>query len=104
EAPLTAPEVALARQESVAEQALGALQRAPLHEARVVRDEHVFNVVGVVEEIDGLRRGTEARHVAVLARHPREQRERITAELYDVAERPEALWPRRLGARGYHLV
>ena len=67
--PLAPVERRLARQKPLAQQALRALEPAPLHEARVVRDEHVPDVVGVVEQVEVLRHAAEVSHVAVLARH-----------------------------------
>ena len=49
ESPLAAVELALARQKPFAQETLGALQRAPLVEAAVVRDEDVADVFGVVQ-------------------------------------------------------
>ena len=101
EAALPAVVLALARQKPFTEQTLRALQRAPLVEAFVVRDEHVADEVGMIEEKGALRPDAEPRHVAVVAREAREKLERVAPEREHVAARPPTLRPRRC-ERGYH--
>ena len=55
EPPLPAVEVALARQQSLAEHALGPLEAPALHEVLVVRDENIPDEVGVIEQVHVLR-------------------------------------------------
>jgi hypothetical protein len=78
------------------------LQRAPLVKALVVRDEHVADEVGVVEEEGLLRPDAELRHVAVLAGEAREERERVAPEREDVPARQPSPRPRRRRCGGYH--
>jgi hypothetical protein len=86
---LASMKLALARQKTLAEKTLRAFERAPLVKAFVVRDENVADVVRVVEQEDALRPRPEAHHVAVLAREPREKRERVAPEIEDVLAGPE---------------
>jgi hypothetical protein len=95
QATLAAVERRLARQKPFAEQALRTLKPAPLHEARVARDEHVLNVVGVVEQVEVLRHPAEVDHVAVLARHARQEPERVAREREELPAGQHPLRPRR---------
>ena len=84
--PLPEMEVALAGQEPLAEKALRFLQRAALHEAPRLGDEHFPHELGLADEIEALRADPRARDVAVggelgqepewIAPHRAEQRKR----------------------------
>ena len=86
---------AFAGQQSFAEDPLGALQAAALHEALVVRDEDVLDVLRVVDEEHLLAAHPVRDDVAVGAREIGEERERIAAGKID--ERSE---DRLFGAGG----
>src|SRR5215813_8509180 len=66
---LLAPvELALARQKSLAEQALGSLQRQPLHEVLGVRYQDLFDQVRVIEKVGVLHTELKIGDVTVLLR------------------------------------
>ena len=80
EPPLAAMIFALARQQSFAQQTLRALQRTPLHERILMRDEHILDEVWMVEHVGVLRPHAEVNDVAVVARQRRQKGERVAAE------------------------
>ena len=69
-------QLVLARQQTLAEQHLGALEAASLVEQPAVRDEHVADLVRMTHEHDRLRGDSDAGHVAVPPREVSEQGER----------------------------
>jgi hypothetical protein len=72
--------ISLAGQESLAEQSLCALERATFHETLMMRDQHVLDVVRVVEKENILRAETEIDYIAVLARRALQVGKRIAAK------------------------
>ena len=66
----------LAREESLAEEHLGALEAASLVEHPPVRDEHVADPFGIADEDDRLRRDANAGDVAMQVRELLEKLER----------------------------
>jgi hypothetical protein len=68
QATLATMEVALAGQKTFAEESLGALERAAFHEALMVCDQNVLDVVRVIEEVNVLRAEPEINYVAVFMR------------------------------------
>ena len=77
--------VALAGQESLAKQSFGALERAAFHEALVVSDQHILDVIRVIEKENVLRAEPEINYVAVLARCPLQIGQSIAAKGCEVA-------------------
>jgi hypothetical protein len=65
--PLATMKVALAGQESFAEQPFCALKSTPFHKTLVMRDEHVLDVIRVIEKENLLRAETKIDYVAMLA-------------------------------------
>jgi hypothetical protein len=86
QAALPSVEVSFAREEAVAEQALGLLQDLPLLETRMVGDEDVLDMVGVAQQEDVEPAHVERDDVAVLPSEPQEQAVRIDAELSERLE------------------
>ena len=68
----------LAREQSLTEEHLGALESPSLVEEPSVGDEHVADPVGIADENDRLRSDADAGDVAVAVRELLEQRERPT--------------------------
>jgi hypothetical protein len=85
ETPLAAMKVALAGQESFAEQAFGALESAAFHEALVMRDQHILDVIRAIEKENVLRAEPEINYIAMLARCPLQIGESIAAKGCEVA-------------------
>src|SRR6266700_3278985 len=69
----------LARQQSFAEEAFGALQASAFDEVPVMRDENVFDEMRIADEEDLLAAHAVGHDVAVGPRQTGEERQRITA-------------------------
>jgi hypothetical protein len=82
---LATMKVALAGQKTFAEQSLGALERAAFHEALMVCDQNVLDVVRVIEEVNVLRAKLEIYYVAVFMRCALQVGERVTAKRSEVS-------------------
>ena len=95
EAPLAGVLCAVARQQPVAEQPARAAQRSPFFEAMLVRDEHVLDVVRMIQEKCTERSNPEVRDIAVLGADLREKRQRIAPDLGKAAEERSASGSRR---------
>src|SRR5919206_1772525 len=93
--------VALARQKPFAQEPLGPLQRAPLDEVLLVSDEHVFDVVRVIQEIHVLRPNLEIDYVAVLARRAHEEVNHVAAVGEETDGGPAPVRPRRTKLYGH---
>jgi hypothetical protein len=77
---LAAMKVALAGQESLAEQSFGALERAAFHKILVMSDQHILDVIRMIEKENVLRAEAEINYVAVLARRPLQIGQSIAAK------------------------
>jgi len=82
---LATMKVALAGQKTFAQQTLGALERAAFHEALMMCDQNVLDVVRVIEKVNVLRAEPEMDYVAVRARGELQVGERITAKRSEVS-------------------
>ena len=81
----------LARQKSLAEQTLRSLKRTALNEIIVVRDENIFDVIGVIEEEDVLWPQLEIDKVSVLFGHVSQEGGRVAPEGEEVSDGQQAL-------------
>jgi hypothetical protein len=88
---LAAMKLSLARQQPFAQETLRALESAPLHEALVMRDQHVLDVVRVVEKEDFLRTEAEVHDVAVLLRGLLQVAQSVAPEGSEIAAEQTAL-------------
>src|SRR5882757_2421350 len=68
EAPLPEVKFAFAGEEPFAQHFLGAHERATLDEVLLIRDEHVANEIGMVEQVNALVADLEEHDVAILFR------------------------------------
>ena len=94
EAPLAGVQRAVARQQPVAEEPPRAAQRSPFDEPMLVRDQHLLDVVGMIQKKDVERAEPEVRDVAVLGADARQKRQRIAPDLGKAAEKQPARRPR----------
>src|SRR5215213_11402657 len=99
QAALPAMKVALAREQSFAEQPLRPLQRAALRKILLVSDEHVLDVIRVVEKVNVLWPHPEIGDVAVL-REALDEIDGIAAEAYEI--QPKEFAFRAGGKMGVH--
>ncbi|MOA36419.1 hypothetical protein D3C78_1579420 [compost metagenome] len=83
--------IALAGQEPLAHEELGAPERPALHEVLVLLDQRVADQIRVVEHVDPLGPDAEARHVAVLARDAQKEAQRIAPKAQQQAAGQAAL-------------
>ena len=72
QSPLLQVKRPLAGQQSLAEDPLRLLEGLALHKRPLVRDEHLLDKLGMVQQVLVARPPPESRHVAVLRGHPRE--------------------------------
>ena len=87
--------LAVARQQSVAKQPPGALQRSALDESLLIRHEHVFDVAGIVEQEDRKVCNPDAHHVAIRVAGAQQKRKGIPSNLPQIAEQKRSLRPGR---------
>ena len=104
DAPLTAVEGAIARQQSVAEQSPRSSKRTPFDEAVLMREQHLLDVVGMVQEKNTQRREPDVDDIAVFGADPQDKRERIAPGLSKAAKKRAAPWPRRDGCQHLTIV
>ena len=86
-APLAGMQRAVARQQPVAEEAPRAAQRSPFHEPLMAGDQHLLDVVGMIQKKDVKRAKPEVRDVAVLGADARQKRQRIAADLGQASQK-----------------
>ena len=84
ETTLPTMKVALAGQQPFAQQPLGSLQRAAFRKILLVRDQHFAYVVRVIEKEDILWAHPEIRDVSIIARHPLDKIDGVTAKGYKI--------------------
>ncbi len=97
--PLSKVELSLARQQAVAEETFGALERASLPEVLPVRDEHIAHEVGMADDEEPRRSERHVYDVAVRVHELGEVAEPIACERDDVLARPAHRRSWRKGAR-----
>ena len=102
--PLPAVQGAIARQHAVSEQAPRAPERLPLREAMLTGDEHLLDVVGMVEQEHAKRGEPDVHDVAVLGAEPLHEAQRIAAGFGEAAEEHAASRSRRKGGRHLTIV
>jgi hypothetical protein len=81
---LATMKVALAGQKTFAQQTLRALERTAFHEALVMSDQNILDVVRVIEKVNVLRPEPEIDYVAMRARGLLQVGKRITAKRSEV--------------------
>src|SRR6185437_8560212 len=80
-----------AGQQSFSQQDLRALQRAAFREARLMRDQNVSNVVGIIQQINGLPCEPEITDVPILACGLGQKTQRIFPESQEMADQDGVL-------------
>ena len=89
EPPLLQMRLAFGGEQSLAEQPLRAFERASFLEQPRARDEHVLDVIGMIQQREPLRSHAERRDVAVRSRDVRQRGEAIAAQRAIEAETEE---------------
>jgi hypothetical protein len=97
EAALAQVHLALAGQQPLAQHHAGALQRLALDEGAVTGDQPVAHQLGVRQQVHAPLPEAPLRHVAVLAVHPLQERQRVAPEGGQRAQRKAAARAGRLG-------
>jgi hypothetical protein len=98
EPPLSSVRLPLGAEEAFTGDALAGLEREP-GESAVVRDQHVFDIVGVVQEIEVLPPKRAVHDVAVLPYHSRHEAKRIATEGQELRARIAAPRAGRIAQR-----
>ena len=78
--------LAVARQQSVTEEASGPFQRSALDESLLMRHQHAFDVAWIVEQEDRKVGNPEAHHVAIRVAGAQQERKRILTNLPQIAK------------------
>ena len=92
---LAAVECPIARQQSVAEEPSRSSERSPFDEAMLMRNQHLLDVVRVVQEIDTQCGEPDMYDIAVFGADAQNERQRVAASVGKAAEEGAAFRPGR---------